>query len=152
MKSPLFRLAIGSLICTSFLSPIFAAEADQESQQKAAIEEVGNRFVSAVKARDVQALAEILADDFFATEADGSTRDKQQYIERLTSANSSVTKIEADHVNIRIYEGTAVEPGRVLNEGSSNGRRFESQARYTIIYVQNDGRWQPTVQQVTLIR
>lgn len=91
---------------------------------------------------DTTALDRILADDFIATSLMGRAANKALYIKSSTRPNLSFHNFNTEEVKARMYGNTAVVTGRTTVKGRDQGEEFDTQFRYTRVYVKRDGRWQ----------
>ncbi|MDM7923706.1 MAG: nuclear transport factor 2 family protein [Pyrinomonadaceae bacterium] len=109
-------------------------------------------FDSAIVARDADAYAKILADDFIFTGADGTVSDKKGEIDRVRSGRLTFESGKSDDIRVKLYGNTAVVTGRFTAKGKDNGKDFTFVERYTAVFVKRDGRWQMVAEQATEIR
>lgn len=138
-----------------FLMAVLALVASSAAAQSKAEREVlaaNAAFDSAIVARDAEAYARILADDFIFTGADGSVSDKKGEIERVRAGGLTFESGRSEDVRVKVYGNTAVVTGRFAAKGKNNGRDFTFVERYTAVFVKRDGRWQMVAEQATEIR
>jgi len=95
-------------------------------------------YVEAVQQGDVQRFDEILADDFLASNPDGSLVNKQQFLEH-TARPVTITGLAAHDVRIRLMgDDFAIVHARTSYTTASGEQR---QGRYTDVWARRDGRW-----------
>jgi ketosteroid isomerase-like protein len=90
---------------------------------------------------DAQALSRLLADDYIGTGAHGKVRSKAELVADYTSGRVTYQSITEDGVVVRQYGGTAVVTGRTKAKGKDGGKAFDSDHRFTRVWVQAPGRW-----------
>ncbi len=102
-----------------------------------ALAELNREYIRSVQQRDVRRFDEILADDFLASNPDGSLVDKQQFIEQTTRP-VTISSLEADDVRIRLFGDVAIIHARTSYATASGEKRH---GRYTDVWARRDGRW-----------
>jgi ketosteroid isomerase-like protein len=102
-------------------------------------------YVRSVQNSDVARFAEILAADFFCTNADGSLVDRSAFLAQ-TARPVAIRDLAAHDVNVRILGDVAIIHARTtysLPNGS------EGSGRYTDIWRRQDGTWRAVAAHVT---
>ncbi len=93
--------------------------------------------------RDVSALGQIWADDYFFVNAAGEMLSKAQ---RLTNLKSGATTLESineeEELKVRVYQNTAVAMGRVTIKGQYSGQPTSGQYRSIHIWIKGPTGWQ----------
>lgn len=117
-----------------------AAPADLEQ-----LTSLNRDYVNSVQHCDVARFDEILADDFLATNPDGSLADKPRFLEQ-TARPMTITDLEAEDVNIRVLGDVAIIHARTSYRTADGQQRH---GRYTDIWARRDGRWLAVAAHVT---
>lgn len=94
-------------------------------------------YVQSVQQGNVQRFDEILADDFLASNPDGSLVNKQQFLEQ-TARPVTIRDLEAHDVRVRRMGDFAIIHARTSYTTASGEQR---QGRYTDVWARRDGRW-----------
>lgn len=94
-------------------------------------------YVQSVQQGNVQRFDEILADDFLASNPDGSLVNKQQFLEQ-TARPVTIRDLEAHDVRVRQMGDFAIIHARTSYTTTSGEQR---QGRYTDVWARRDGRW-----------
>jgi ketosteroid isomerase-like protein len=102
-------------------------------------------YVQAVQDGDVRRFEEILADDFLASNPDGSLVDKRQFLEQ-TARPVTISGLEALDVRVRRLGDLAIIHARTSYLSPSGERRS---GRYTDIWARRGGRWLAIAAHVT---
>jgi ketosteroid isomerase-like protein len=90
---------------------------------------------------DVQALDQLLADDWLLTHSDGRVQTKAEYLNELSSRSRTNQAITNEDVSLRSYGDAAVITGVSVQSGVSNGKPWSGRFRFTRVWVLRDDRW-----------
>jgi ketosteroid isomerase-like protein len=94
-------------------------------------------YIDAVQGSDVRRFDQILADDFFCSNPDGSLLDRTQFLAQ-TARPVAISNLEADDVNIRLMGDFAIIHARTRYT-TAEGRA--GSGRYTDVWARRQGRW-----------
>jgi uncharacterized protein (TIGR02246 family) len=102
-------------------------------------------YVQSVQQGDVRRFQELLADDFLASNPDGSLVNKQQFLEQ-TARPVTISGLKADEVRVRVLGDVAIIHARTSYTAPGGEPRH---GRYTDIWAHRDGRWLAVAAHVT---
>jgi ketosteroid isomerase-like protein len=103
-------------------------------------------YIRSVQEGDVRCFDKILAEDFLASNPDGSLVDKRQFLEQ-TARPVTISGLASHDVRVRLLGGdVAIIHGRTSYATASGEKR---NGRYTDIYARRDGRWLAVAAHVT---
>jgi ketosteroid isomerase-like protein len=102
-------------------------------------------YIQSVQHGDVRRFDEILADDFLASNPDGSLVDKQQFLEQ-TARPVTISGLSTSDVRVRILGDVAIIHARTSYTTADGQVR---NGRYTDIWARRDGRWLAVAAHVT---
>jgi ketosteroid isomerase-like protein len=121
-------LLIGLLVC--------AAHTNLSAQDTTRIRELDAAWARAYQVHDTAFAIQLMADDFFMTSTNGSTKNKQRELGDIRpSPNWKVDYFRTADVRIRPFEGGAVVTGRLEWSTTGNdGRSTPVARRYTAVY------------------
>ncbi len=94
-------------------------------------------YIRSVQRSDVKRFDEILSDDFYCSNPDGSLVDRAAFLAQ-TAKPVTISNLRAEDVLIRIMDDLAIIHARTAYtkaDGSAGG------GRYTDVWVKRDGRW-----------
>lgn len=94
-------------------------------------------YINSVQNGDVKRFDEILADEFYASNPDGSLADRAGFLAQ-TAKPVTIKGLDASDVMIRMFGDVAVIHGRTsytTAEGSA------AHGRYTDVWAKRDGKW-----------
>ncbi|MDQ3252943.1 MAG: nuclear transport factor 2 family protein [Acidobacteriota bacterium] len=152
-----FAAVTGLLIAASCLALGQTTDQQQARQNGVTEQEVLQLDRELIEARrkatkgDATALDRILADDFIATSLRGRVANKAQYIKYSTRPNLSFHNFNTEEVKARVYGDAAVITGRTTVKGRYQDEEFDTQFRYTRLYVKRGGLWQIVTSHLTSV-
>ena len=102
-------------------------------------------YIDAVQHGDVARFEQLLADDFLASNPDGSLVDKAQFLEQ-TARPVTIRELAAHDVRIRNLGDVAIIHARTSYATQSGEQRS---GRYTDIWARRNGQWLAVAAHVT---
>jgi hypothetical protein len=66
----------------------------------------------------------------------------KEWLTRHKSGDLTYEAVDLDDMTVRVYEGAAILIGRQLQSGAYRGNRINASFRTTLVFVQQEGRWQ----------
>jgi ketosteroid isomerase-like protein len=102
-------------------------------------------YIQSVQQSDVRRFDQILADDFLASNPDGSLVNKQQFLEQ-TARPVTISGLEALDVQVRVLGDVALIHARTSYVTPAGEQRF---GRYTDVWARRAGRWLAIAAHVT---
>jgi|SRR5580765_3347809 ketosteroid isomerase-like protein len=101
------------------------------------LEQLNRDYISSVQKSDVRRFDELLAEDFFCSNPDGSLVDRAGFLVQ-TARPVTITNLEARDVKIRIMGDFAIIHARTTYN-TPDGRAVSG--RYTDCWARRGGRW-----------
>jgi ketosteroid isomerase-like protein len=108
-----------------------------------------SRRAEALLKADVQALSNLVADDFVEISRLGQLRTKADNVRDIASGDLKLSAVRYEDLTVRVYGDVAVLTGIADNVGTARGIPFSGKVRYTRVFVRRDGRWQAVLMQQT---
>ena len=105
------------------------------------IREVGNSWVAAELAADVDTLDALATDDFHLVGPFGFVLDKQQWLDRYRSGDFATNAMRWHDVEAREYGDSVVTIGTQSQEASYNGAPSNGEFRITHVFARDGDRW-----------
>jgi ketosteroid isomerase-like protein len=109
------------------------------------LRELNADYIRSVQTSDVTRFDQILADDFFCTNPDGSFIDRENFLKQ-TARPVAISELAAHDVMIRVMGDCAIIHARTsyrLSDGRAGA------GRYTDIWARSNGRWLAVAAHVT---
>ncbi len=113
----------------------------QDTSAQQTIRQLEHARREAMLRGDAQALSRLLADDYIGTGAHGKVRSKAEVVAEYNSGTVKYESITEDGVVVRQYGNAAVVTGRTKSKGKEGGKSFDSDHRFTRVWIQAPGRW-----------
>jgi ketosteroid isomerase-like protein len=117
------------------------APAVQDTSAQQTIRQLERARRDAMLRGDAQALSRLLGDDYIGTGAHGKVRSKAEVVAEYNSGRVKYESITEDGVVVRQYGSAAVVTGRTTSKGKEGGKAFDSEHRFTRVWIQAPGRW-----------
>jgi len=114
------------------------------------IMKVSGELIEAFGRNDIAALDRLYADDFVVTQASGLTR-KAQLMNTWKSGRVKYTSASDLERSVRVYGDAAVTTGILTLKGQNPSGDFTILARYTGVWVKQEGQWRIVAAQFTNI-
>ena len=121
-----------------------------ETTKETDLLKVDGRFDQALVAADLQALDQILADDFVLIDLIGNQVPKLALLAAIESHQLRFETLEAINTAVRLYGDTAVVTGLTQMRASQGDAAFAGRSRFTHVYVQQQGEWRMVAAQGTI--
>ena len=125
--------------------------AGQNSKAEQEVRQVERELADATLRSDTSVLARIFADDSIFTGSSGEVLTKAKMLPIFESGNLKFETFNTDDIDIRVAGETAVVTGRAIIKGHIGDSGFNSQERFTRVYVKQNGRWQLLASHLTTI-
>jgi ketosteroid isomerase-like protein len=114
-----------------------AARTAEPQSDHATLLGLNTDYINSVQHSDVKRFDEILSDDFYCSNPDGSLVDRAAFLKQ-TAKPVTISNLKAEDVVIRIMDGFAIIHARTAYtkpDGSAGG------GRYTDVWAKRNGRW-----------
>lgn len=114
------------------------AETEQQIQHVIAREQA---WTEAHRKLDLEMMADILSEGFVRLQADGSLLDREGLLSTYRSGERSWEIAESTDHTVRLRGDCAILIGRWRGKGVNHGKRFDYEARFSSVYVFEQGDW-----------
>jgi ketosteroid isomerase-like protein len=122
-----------------------AARKTQRTSDHDILAQLNTDYINAVQNSNVRRFDEILSEDFYCSNPDGSLVDRAAFLKQ-TAQPVAITNLRAEDVLIRIMGDTAIIHARtsyLKPDGKPGG------GRYTDVWVRHQGNWRAVSAHVT---
>lgn len=152
------RICIIAVLTIAVSSLVQGQTKSKEAQLNSSVEQelrkLEDELRQAELRRDAEAIDRIFADDFINTDILGRVTNKAHgmaALKTVKSADLRMDSMENDDVQVRIFGDAALVTGRTVAKGQVKGQDFNTQVRFTRVYVKRRGIWQLVANQLTRI-
>jgi ketosteroid isomerase-like protein len=112
---------------------------------RAVLEQLNRDYVASVQSSDVRRFEQILAEEFYCSNPDGSLLDRREFLLQ-TARPMTIAGLEASDVKIRLFGDVAIIHARTTYKTADGHARS---GRYTDVWVRRDGGWRAVSAHVT---
>ena len=109
------------------------------------------RWVQAHRDLDLDALEDMLDEDYVQIRPDGSVIGKQEALESYGSGKRRWDHADSDQYKVTVLGDAAILVGRWTGRGVNDGEPFDYTARFMAFYTKRDGQWLLVADQSTLL-
>lgn len=103
--------------------------------------EIDKRMQRAFVDRDLEALREILTDDYILVVSSGEERNKEKVIAEVASPHMSWEVNETSDWAVRVHGDTAIVVANLHQKGVDHGKPFNSNVKFSDTYIRVGGTW-----------
>jgi ketosteroid isomerase-like protein len=132
----------------TYLAPSIAVAADRKADE-AELTKLSNRWDQVIVAKQEQAIADNMAEDFRIIDGHGNVENKALFVAGIMDPKLTIDPYTVDDFEVRFYGDVALLSGHTAMTGSYDGEKFASNYRYIDIYVKRNGAWKIVSVQIT---
>ncbi len=140
-------IVIVALTCLLGAHPVAMAASPAEQEVMAVTQAVCDAFRNG----DLANLERLLAADFVLVGTDASVQPRAQAMSEVQAGEPRYDVFRNHDMTARVYGNAAVVQGVTTLEGTSAGKRFALDVRFTDTLVRTGGKWRIVVSHVTRI-
>jgi ketosteroid isomerase-like protein len=142
-----FQCHACSLLLALAIAPTLAMASDDEK----ALIDLENRLSEANRTGDVDFVMRIEDENYTLTNSRALVSHRADDIEELRKRDPRYDVFNTHDMQARVYGDTGIVIGIVSLKGTSGGKPFEADMRFTDTFVKRDGEWKIVAAQVTKI-
>lgn len=136
-----YRLAICSAACLLAGCATEPGCSGSQAATIAALTRQAERWDKAIVAKDRDAIAANMADDFRQIDGQGNVETKESFVSDLVAPALTIDPYTVEEFDIRRYGDVALLSGRTRMTGTYDGKPFATHYRYIDVYVCRAGTW-----------
>jgi ketosteroid isomerase-like protein len=100
---------------------------------------------------DADAMAKMLDDDFVLTDYDGSVMNKVQFLDSIRDKSDVLTVEVSESMRLHPHGTTVVVVGATHEKGTSKGKPYAHNGRFTDTWIKKNGQWICVASQLGII-
>lgn len=112
---------------------------------RAILEQLNRDYIASVQNSDVRRFEEILAEEFYCSNPDGSLVDRREFLLQ-TARPVTISGLEASDVKIRLFDDVAIIHARTSYKTTDGQAKS---GRYTDVWARRNGEWRAVSAHVT---
>lgn len=112
------------------------------SSEEQKIHELFDGADRSLMAADIEALAEVFAEDYVQYDAAGRAFPKREVLENLRTGTMRYPVIQSTARRVRLFGDMAIVHGAEMDEIEAGGKRFPVHYLYMDVVLKRGGRWQ----------
>jgi len=117
-----------------------------------AVKQLERDWSDAQKARDIDKLSQILADDWSGLGSDGTRSTKKQFLDDVKSGASKLESFEIGPMDVKVMGTIAVVQGSDTEKSSTKGKDTSGKWVWMDVFVNRDGKWQAVRSQSAMVK
>ncbi|HWQ31850.1 MAG TPA: nuclear transport factor 2 family protein [Blastocatellia bacterium] len=148
------RLSIAFALLFALLASGSGQAGGSHPKRSAAAEQLRQaheQFIAVTAKGDADGMAQLIADDYFVTGADGRTADRAGALAQVKQ-NRAQVEMKEDDVNVRLLGSSGVVTGLIRWKVGTGEKAATGQVRFTEVWVRRKGRWQLAIAQATAVQ
>ena len=111
------------------------------------LKQIENDWVDALKTKNADKLADILANDWVEVRWDGKTSNKTEALADLKSPGNSLTGFEMGPMRVRFFGNIAIVTGSDTEKSMDEGKDTSGKYVWTDVFQKQDGKWKAVASQ-----
>jgi ketosteroid isomerase-like protein len=148
MKQILIIVILAMAMSSMALAQTGDKKAAPSSNAEQEVVKVSGEIIEALGRTDIAALDRLFADDYIITQSFGLTS-KTQLMDAYKSGRIKYTSASDKELSVKVYGDAAVTTGILTLKGQNPNGDFTIYARYTGVWVKQQGRWRLVASQLT---
>jgi ketosteroid isomerase-like protein len=117
-----------------------------------AVKQLERDWTEAQKARDIDKLSQILADDWSGLTFDGAKSTKKEFLNDVKSGASKLESFEFGPMDVKVIGTVAVVQGSDTEKSSAKGKDTSGKWVWMDVFVNRDGKWQAVRSQSAMVK
>jgi ketosteroid isomerase-like protein len=147
------RILGAMLIVGTCFGPVYGqATKSAASGTAEAVKQLERDWSDAQKARDLDKLSQILADDWSGLGSDGARSTKKQFLDDVKSGVNKLDSFDIGPMDVKVIGTIAVVQGSDTEKSSNKGKDTSGKWVWMDVFVNRDGKWQALRSQSAMVK
>ncbi len=116
------------------------------------VKQLEHDWTDGMIAGDTDKVGAILADDWVAIEADGTTLTKTAFLAALKSGSSKVTSFDFGPMTVKVIGNVAIVQGSDAEKSMDKGKDSSGKYVWTDVFANRGGKWQAVRSQNAMVK
>jgi ketosteroid isomerase-like protein len=116
------------------------------------VKQLEKDWIEAMKAKDVDKLGQILADDWVGIGPDGVRATKKDYIGDVAAGGSTLASFDVGPMDVKVVGSTAIVQGSDNEKSTTKGKDSSGKYVWMDVFAKRDGKWQAVRSQTAMMK
>lgn len=141
------------LVVGACMSPVYGQAAKPAASSPAeAVKQLERDWSEAQKARNIDKLSQIIADDWAGLGSDGTRTTKKDFLNDVKSGSNKLETFEMGPMDVKVIGTIAIVQGGDTEKSSSKGKDTSGKWVWMDVFVNRDGKWQAVRSQSAMVQ
>lgn len=139
------------LLAAASFGPVYG-QASKPAGAAEAVKQLEHDWIEAQKARDIDRLGQIIADDWSGLGFDGAKSTKKELLNDTKSGASKIESIEVGPMDVKVLGTVAVVQGSDTEKSTTKGKDSSGKWVWMDVFAYRDGKWQAVRSQSAMVK
>ena len=116
------------------------------------VKQLEHDWSEAMKAKDVDKLATIVADDWTGIGSDGTKSTKKEYLASIKGGDFVLSSFEFGPMDVKVIGSTATVQGSDTEKSTTKGKDSSGKYVWMDVFANRGGKWQAVRSQVAMVK
>jgi ketosteroid isomerase-like protein len=116
------------------------------------IKQLEHEWTDAMKAKDLDKLSAIIADDWVSLDPDGAKTTKKDFLASVKSGDYTLTSYDFDSMDVKVVGSTAIVQGSDTEKSSTKGKDSSGKYVWMDVFANRAGKWQAVRSQLAMLK
>jgi len=141
------------LLAGACISPVYGQAAKPAASSPVeAVKQLERDWSDAQKARDMDKLSQIIADDWSGLGSDGTKSTKKDFLNDVKSGTNKLETFEIGPMDVKVIGTIAIVQGSDTEKSSNKGKDTSGKWVWMDVFVNRDGKWQAVRSQSAMVK
>ena len=141
------------LLAGACISLVYGQSAKPAASSPAeALKQLERDWSAAQKARDIDKLSQIIADDWSGLSTDGTRATKKDFLSDVKSGSNKLETFEMGPMDVKVIGTIAIVQGSDTEKSSSKGKDTSGKWVWMDVFVNREGKWQAVRSQSAMVK
>jgi uncharacterized protein (TIGR02246 family) len=117
-----------------------------------AVKQLEHDWTDAMKAKDAEKVAAILADDWVSIGFDGVKATKKEFVAGIKAGDYVLTSFDFGPMDVKVVGSTAIVQGSDTEKSTTKGKDSSGKYVWTDVFANRGGKWQAVRSQVAMVK
>jgi len=141
------------LLVSACFAPVYGQATKPAASATAdAVKQLEHDWSDAQKAKDIDKLSQILADDWSGLGSDGAKSTKKSYLDDVKTGSNKLDSFEFGPMDVKVLGTIAIVQGSDTEKSSNKGKDTSGKWVWMDVFVNRDGKWLAVRSQSAMVK